>query len=168
MDTQLDNVESEGTHGSFAEALLSLYHGSGEDDDMDVRPRQEHRGGPMWSEKSRKDSLDDYKPQNIDTISETSYSLIISTFWCHTITRKSAILGRGSTSENNLHNTSNGEEGHIFIGDSKLISRRHIKLHYNDENKRWELYLLGKNGLLIDGFHYKPTVKNSPIILTSK
>ncbi|KAJ2527454.1 hypothetical protein EV175_007544, partial [Coemansia sp. RSA 1933] len=42
----------------------------------------------------------------------------------------------------------------IDLGNSKAVSRRHAKIHYNFMNQSFELQVFGKNGCLVDDEYY--------------
>ena len=50
----------------------------------------------------------------------------------------------------------NGKDPLIKVGTSKAISRNHLKFVYNSKIEAWELFVIGKNGVLVDGLTCKP------------
>ncbi|GME82111.1 unnamed protein product [Ambrosiozyma monospora] len=59
------------------------------------------------------------------------------------------------------------DEVDIDLGPSKVVSRRHASISYNMNTQRWELFILGRNGLKIDGKRVTASTRESPVVLTS-
>jgi hypothetical protein len=55
------------------------------------------------------------------------------------------------------------QEVDIPLGEHKNISRKHAKIEYNFNNKQFELFVLGKNPVKVDGLSYSK--KSQPVIL---
>ncbi|KAJ9517033.1 hypothetical protein QJQ45_002540 [Haematococcus lacustris] len=54
----------------------------------------------------------------------------------------------------------------VVVGDKKALSRQHAKICYNFSSQCWELTVLGKNGLALDGVHMTPDTP--PAVLKSR
>lgn len=73
-----------------------------------------------------------------------AYAKIAGRDWTFYVKTLSVGIGR---------NTDNKPEDvvDIDLGPSKVVSRRHAAINYNLDSRRWELNVLGRNGLKIDG-----------------
>jgi len=56
-------------------------------------------------------------------------------------------LGR----ENSGINPENESEQIVFVGDSQKISRRHAKIYWSFESNQWEIQILSKNKVIVNG-----------------
>jgi pSer/pThr/pTyr-binding forkhead associated (FHA) protein len=54
----------------------------------------------------------------------------------------------------------------LQISSSRLISRKHIEIHFDPMSKAWFLSVYGKNGVTINGNLYRPP--SAPILLPKK
>jgi pSer/pThr/pTyr-binding forkhead associated (FHA) protein len=77
------------------------------------------------------------------------------------ITKTNVYLGRDA----NSMSPSNGDEQVLFIGDSQKISRRHAKIYWNSSKGEWEIKILSKNKVVVNGSTYRsmdPSVRLPP------
>jgi hypothetical protein len=49
---------------------------------------------------------------------------------------------------------------HIDLGPSKMISRQHAEVYYDTDTERWNILVLGRNGIKIDNEPYRRTQKH--------
>src|SRR5690606_24104862 len=63
------------------------------------------------------------------------------------ITKLTVYLGR----EANNISKDNPDEQLIFIGDSQKISREHAKIYWNQVKCEWEIKILSKNKVIVNG-----------------
>lgn len=54
----------------------------------------------------------------------------------------------------------------IDLGPSKVVSRKHAQILFNKAERKWELHILGRNGLKVDNKKVKPTGRNPISTLT--
>ena len=73
------------------------------------------------------------------------------TTWNYYLRQFSIILGR---------KTATSLDVDVDLGSSKIVSRRHAKIEYNDETKKWELKCLGKNPVIVNGSIFGLDVQN--------
>ncbi|KAJ2478214.1 hypothetical protein IWW56_003856 [Coemansia sp. RSA 2131] len=70
-----------------------------------------------------------------------AYAKLEGPDFCYYVRTLEVTLGR---------HPSGGDSVDIDLGDSKAVSRRHAKIHYNFMSQRFELQVFGKNGCLVD------------------
>lgn len=104
----------------------------------------------------------------------SQYCLLIAVNWCYPVFSKNFIIGRGSPLQNQNpqiftsfehSNSKESEEPTIKVGNSKLISRNHLKFSFNPTLGVWEVLVVGKNGVTIDGINYKPNTSSDAIVI---
>ncbi|ODV83931.1 hypothetical protein CANARDRAFT_9219 [[Candida] arabinofermentans NRRL YB-2248] len=94
-----------------------------------------------------------------------AYAKISGRDWTFYVKTLKVLIGRNTDS----HNIDKSEERvDIDLGPSKVVSRKHASISYNLESRRWELVILGRNGLKIDGSRVNSTSDGTgPVFLNS-
>jgi pSer/pThr/pTyr-binding forkhead associated (FHA) protein len=67
------------------------------------------------------------------------------------ITKLIVFLGRDANSTGSMDN----EEQILFVGDSQKISRKHVKIYWNSSKGDWEIQILSKNKVIVNGSTYR-------------
>lgn len=91
-----------------------------------------------------------------------SFAKLEGPFFKSFIKKLVVYLGR----EPNTENFENVNEQLIFIGDSQKISRRHAKIVWNQHKGEWEIEILSKNKVNINGTTLRKS--DGPMTLTPK
>ncbi|CDK26149.1 unnamed protein product [Kuraishia capsulata CBS 1993] len=76
-----------------------------------------------------------------------AYAKIAGKDWTYYVKSLSIAVGRNAESSSS---ESTEEKVDIDLGPSKVVSRRHAVINYNLTSRRWELKVLGRNGLKVD------------------
>ncbi|KAG7739360.1 hypothetical protein KL932_003454 [Ogataea haglerorum] len=94
-----------------------------------------------------------------------AYAKIAGRDWTFYVKSLKVLIGRNTDS----HGADRHEDKvDIDLGPSKVVSRKHASISYNLEERRWELVILGRNGLKIDAQRINSTSNGSgPIFLNS-
>ncbi|KAH3663703.1 hypothetical protein OGAPHI_005104 [Ogataea philodendri] len=94
-----------------------------------------------------------------------AYAKIAGRDWTFYVKSLKVLIGRNTDS----HATDRPEDlVDIDLGPSKVVSRKHASISYNLEERRWELVILGRNGLKIDAQRINSTSNGSgPVFLNS-
>lgn len=77
-----------------------------------------------------------------------AYAKLEGPDFCYYVRTLEVSLGRHPSSDHH-------EPVDIDLGDSKAVSRKHAKIHYNFLNQCFELQVFGKNGCLVDDEYYE-------------
>ncbi|OWB65453.1 hypothetical protein B5S30_g778 [[Candida] boidinii] len=93
-----------------------------------------------------------------------AYAKISGRDWTYYVKSLNIIIGRNTDSHNN-NNLNDPSRIDIDLGPSKVVSRRHASISYNLETRNWELTVLGRNGLKIDGARINS--ENNGVLLNS-
>ncbi|OWB75782.1 hypothetical protein B5S31_g5764 [[Candida] boidinii] len=93
-----------------------------------------------------------------------AYAKISGKDWTYYVKSLNIIIGRNTDSHNN-NNLNDPSRIDIDLGPSKVVSRRHASISYNLETRNWELTVLGRNGLKIDGARINS--ENNGVLLNS-
>ncbi|ODV92947.1 hypothetical protein CANCADRAFT_95540 [Tortispora caseinolytica NRRL Y-17796] len=80
-----------------------------------------------------------------------AYGKIAGPNWTYYIKEVELLIGRNYTGPDNTPE----DNVQIDLGPSKVVSRKHAAIIYDYQSKNWFLHVLGRNGLKIDGIHYK-------------
>ncbi|KAJ1665659.1 hypothetical protein IW140_003128 [Coemansia sp. RSA 1813] len=76
-----------------------------------------------------------------------AYAKLEGPDFCYYVRTLEVSLGRHPSADHH-------EPIDIDLGNSKAVSRRHAKIHYNFMNQSFELQVFGKNGCLVDDEYY--------------
>ncbi|KAJ2747373.1 hypothetical protein GGI20_000511 [Coemansia sp. BCRC 34301] len=76
-----------------------------------------------------------------------AYAKLEGPDFCYYVRTLEVLLGRHQSADDQ-------EPVDIDLGDSKAVSRRHAKIHYNFMSQSFELQVFGKNGCLVDDEYY--------------
>ncbi|KAI9017719.1 fork head domain-containing protein [Gaertneriomyces semiglobifer] len=81
-------------------------------------------------------------------IPSVAYAKLEGVDHVYPITKTDILLGRRCLEADQID---------VHLGDSNAISRSHAKISYNFDKQKFELYVLGKNGVWINGHHVQRT-----------
>ncbi len=81
-----------------------------------------------------------------------AYAKLAGSMWTYYIQALSVTIGRQSD-----YASGDTEAGRVEIdlGPSKVVSRRHAKISYDLQDRHWQLTVMGRNGVKVDGRVYK-------------
>lgn len=95
-----------------------------------------------------------------------AYAKIAGCNWTYYVKSLSISIGRNTE----VHNNSNPEKAKelidIDLGPSKVVSRKHATIEYNLNGRKWQLFVLGRNGLKVNGIRLNLS-NNTPYDLRS-
>ncbi|QPG73974.1 hypothetical protein FOA43_001290 [Brettanomyces nanus] len=85
-----------------------------------------------------------------------AYAKIAGRTWTYYVKTLKVIIGRNTESHSNnagggSNSSHDADHVDIDLGPSKVVSRRHALIQYNLEQRRWELFVYGRNGVKVDG-----------------
>ena len=86
-------------------------------------------------------------------------AMLISDTWSYQLKQKITRVGRIARNDLFLESSADCIDTlvDLHLGTSKLISRNHIEISYNEEKQSWFVTACGKNGVSIDGHLYRPS-----------
>ncbi|VEU20357.1 DEKNAAC101147 [Brettanomyces naardenensis] len=84
-----------------------------------------------------------------------AYAKIAGRNWTFYVKALKISIGRNTESRPAVvasgTSSSSSDQVDIDLGPSKVVSRRHALIQYNLEQRRWELFVYGRNGVKVDG-----------------
>lgn len=82
-----------------------------------------------------------------------AYAKISGCDWTFYVKSLNVVIGRNTEFNQNGYGDEETKVD-IDLGPSKVVSRKHASINYNLNSRKWELKILGRNGLKIDGIRY--------------
>lgn len=87
-----------------------------------------------------------------------AYAKLQGKSWEYYIQKLAIVLGKspevGASSSSGVD---------VFLGYSEGISKKHLRVEYNSQERQWELYCFGKSGVLVNGERYDPFCHPVPL-----
>ncbi|RUS12634.1 hypothetical protein BC938DRAFT_478628 [Jimgerdemannia flammicorona] len=80
-----------------------------------------------------------------------AYAKLSGNGWTFYIQFLPIIIGRSSSEA-----ADDGEPVHVDLRPLKVVSRRHGKIGFNSDTMRWELHIIGRNGIKVNGQLHQP------------
>lgn len=112
----------------------------------------QHLAGPTdYVVQASKDHANAIHEANKDGVQ--AYAKVAAQDWTYYVRNLTVNIGRASESANEK-SMSEAEAVHIDLGPSKMVSRHHAVIEY--ENEEWYLTVRGRNGVRIDEVALKP------------
>lgn len=105
-----------------------------------------------------------YYNDSIEGDEVQAYAKIAGCNWTYYVKSLSITIGR-NTEIHSGSSTSTYEVIDIDLGPSKVVSRKHAAIKFNLMNRKWQLFVLGRNGLKVNGFRQNPS--SEPFDLSS-
>lgn len=90
-----------------------------------------------------------------------AYAKLTGADWTYYIKSLPVLIGRSSDANDEV-----GSPVHIDLSPQKIVSRRHGKIDFNSDTMRWELHVIGRNGIKVNGTLHRPPCE--PLYLESR
>ncbi|KAI9136500.1 fork head domain-containing protein [Paraphysoderma sedebokerense] len=126
-------------------------------------PESQTQYHPVEPQRFVKVSQDHPNPSDLAVAEPVqAYAKVYGYDWTFYITNVKVTIGRSSEVVNEAQPEDLVD---LDFGPAKVVSRRHATLQYNFDTSKWELIILGRNGLRVNMRAFKPPC--DPIVLNS-
>lgn len=95
-----------------------------------------------------------------------AYAKIAGCNWTYYVKDLKISIGRNAEVYSNPNVPTNVERIDIDLGPSKVVSRKHASIEYHLSERKWQLFILGRNGLKVNGIRLNLS-PNTPYDLSS-
>lgn len=99
-----------------------------------------------------------YNNDSIEGDEVQAYAKIAGCNWTYYVKSLAITIGR-NTEVHSTNSNSNYEVIDIDLGPSKVVSRKHASIKFNLMTRKWQLFILGRNGLKVNGFRQNPSAE---------
>jgi hypothetical protein len=95
-----------------------------------------------------------------------AYAKIAGCNWTYYVKELTVTIGRNTEQHSNPNIPTTAERINIDLGPSKVVSRKHATIVYNLNERKWQLFINGRNGLKVNGVRLNLS-PNTPFDLSS-
>lgn len=99
-----------------------------------------------------------YNNDSIEGDEVQAYAKIAGCNWTYYVKSLAITIGR-NTEVHSSNSNSNYEIIDIDLGPSKVVSRKHASIKFNLMTRKWQLFIIGRNGLKVNGFRQNPSTE---------